>query len=462
MKRSLSQFADDALPRPHAHQEMGSFTMAVGISEARTAMACELLVDLRRPELGAFLADAAPETTGADPEAMRSALSRLRDGGSGDVELIPDADEYEAPAPDDEPVPEYEAPVPYHDDEPVFPEYDEPVPERGDGGGAPRTAHRAVLAARSPYFAAMLGGGLREGRARRPRVRLHDLDGPTLDAFLDYCYSGTVPVDAATVAPLLEFCDRVGGAASLARACAAILTQHVDASNAAGLAELAERVGARGLRERCAEALARAVAPPPPPPPVAEATRRGTRAPEAWPAVLEEAPPGSELMTLIVCDGCEAEVPFEHTGLELVPAGEWFCAHCVSQMMTARPPREAEAQAAAPAPMARDARPALDRAFSPVSVSNAEAWAAPDSPLQRELGALGHQDLVALVELVRRRDGGPALLEGALAELRATAARAEEIAPVGPRLWAEPAWGGVIGQTHTRAQLVAAEILDAR
>merc|ERR1719326_1284289 len=76
MKRSLSQFADDALPRPHAHQEMGSFTMAVGISEARTAMARELLVDLRRPELGAFLADAAPETTGADPEAMRSALSR--------------------------------------------------------------------------------------------------------------------------------------------------------------------------------------------------------------------------------------------------------------------------------------------------------------------------------------------------------------------------------------------------
>ena len=53
MKRSLSQFADDALPRPHAHQEMGSFTMAVGISEARTAMAHELLVDLRRPELGA-------------------------------------------------------------------------------------------------------------------------------------------------------------------------------------------------------------------------------------------------------------------------------------------------------------------------------------------------------------------------------------------------------------------------
>ena len=296
--------------------------------------------------------------------------------------------------------------MPRIDDEPVFPEYDEPVPERGDGGGAPRTAHRAVLAARSPYFAAMLGGGLREGRARRPRVRLHDLDGPTLDAFLDYCYSGTVPVDAATVAPLLEFCDRVGGAASLARACAAILTQHVDASNAAGLAELAERVGARGLRERCAEALARAVAPPPPPPPVAEATRRGTRAPEAWPA--------------------------------------------------------AEAQAAAPAPMARDARPALDRAFSPVSVSNAEAWAAPDSPLQRELGALGHRDLAALVELVRRRDGGPALLEGALAELRATAARAEVIAPVDPRLWAEPAWGGVIGQTHTRAQLVAAEILDAR
>ena len=49
-----------------------------------------------------------------------------------------------------------------------------------------------------------------------------------------------------------------------------------------------------------------------------------------------------------------------------------------------------------------------------------------------------------------------------LAELRATAARAEVIAPVDPRLWAEPAWGGVIGQTHTRTQLVAAEILDAR
>jgi hypothetical protein len=35
-----------------------------------------------------------------------------------------------------------------------------------------------------------------------------------------------------------------------------------------------------------------------------------------------------EEVTLLLCDGCDVEMPLEETGLSAIPAGDWFCPKC--------------------------------------------------------------------------------------------------------------------------------------
>lgn len=71
--------------------------------------------------------------------------------------------------------------------------------------------HKAVLAARSPYFAAMFGGDFREGQSDAPTVSVSWTSVKIVEAALSWCYIDVLQrphnvEDSALLAHLLEVC----------------------------------------------------------------------------------------------------------------------------------------------------------------------------------------------------------------------------------------------------------------
>jgi len=61
--------------------------------------------------------------------------------------------------------------------------------------------HRAVLAASSCYFHAMLTTGLAE--SRQSDIELHEVDAESVKALIDYAYTGSVPITPLNVQNLI-------------------------------------------------------------------------------------------------------------------------------------------------------------------------------------------------------------------------------------------------------------------
>ncbi|RCV39117.1 hypothetical protein SETIT_8G198000v2 [Setaria italica] len=114
------------------------------------------------------------------------------------------------------------------------------------------TAHRSILAARSPVFRAELFGWMKEKWAAQ--VRIDDMEPRVFGAMLHFIYTDSLPQiegDRRVMAQhLLVAADRyclVG----LKMICEDMLRNFIDTNTAATTLELAEQQGCRRLKERC-------------------------------------------------------------------------------------------------------------------------------------------------------------------------------------------------------------------
>jgi len=73
-------------------------------------------------------------------------------------------------------------------------------------GGREISCHRAILAARSPFFAAMFADHTEE--AKEKRVKFDDLDSDVIDEMLHYMYAGVSPNLKEMAPELLAAADR--------------------------------------------------------------------------------------------------------------------------------------------------------------------------------------------------------------------------------------------------------------
>ena len=92
--------------------------------------------------------------------------------------------------------------------------------------------HRNVLAVSSPYFMAMLSGGLAE--SQQGHVEIKEMDGKTLGLVLDYIYTGEVTLAEDTVQNLLSAANMFQ-LIPLRAGCADYMIKHVCSGNCIGV-----------------------------------------------------------------------------------------------------------------------------------------------------------------------------------------------------------------------------------
>ncbi|CAH1239521.1 IPP [Branchiostoma lanceolatum] len=110
--------------------------------------------------------------------------------------------------------------------------------------------HRAVVAACSPYFAAMLGGGMSE--AHRGQVELHAVEPDVFNMLLDFMYTGSIDVTVGNVQDLLAAADMFQ-LPDVISACTSFLRCQLHPSNAIGIYMYAE---AHACQDLCSASLA--------------------------------------------------------------------------------------------------------------------------------------------------------------------------------------------------------------
>ncbi|KAJ1276437.1 hypothetical protein BS78_05G214300, partial [Paspalum vaginatum] len=118
-------------------------------------------------------------------------------------------------------------------------------------GGEQFTAHRCVLAARSPVLMAELFGSMKENAAMAS-VRVDDIEPRVFRALLRFVYSDSLPeVDDDDVVGMAQHLLVAADRYSMQRMkvmCVAMLLKHMDASVLATTLTLAEQHGCEGLK----------------------------------------------------------------------------------------------------------------------------------------------------------------------------------------------------------------------
>ncbi|EEE51007.1 hypothetical protein OsJ_31636 [Oryza sativa Japonica Group] len=125
-------------------------------------------------------------------------------------------------------------------------------------GGETFTAHRLVLAARSPVFMVELFGPMKEGTTVN-KIHIFDMEAQVFRALLKFIYTDMLPEmdqedETAMVQHLLVAADKYG-LHRLKMICVEILSNHIDAYSVATILVLAEKHYCYGLKEACFEFL---------------------------------------------------------------------------------------------------------------------------------------------------------------------------------------------------------------
>lgn len=120
-------------------------------------------------------------------------------------------------------------------------------------------AHRCMLAACSPVFAAELFGPMKEGNAASGVVRVEDMDAEVFKALLRFTYTGLLPEtfkeDVVVCQHLLVAADRYN-MGRLKLICEQKLCEYIDIGTAATILTLAEQHRCEGLKKACFDFLA--------------------------------------------------------------------------------------------------------------------------------------------------------------------------------------------------------------
>ncbi|NXF30578.1 IPP protein, partial [Nyctibius bracteatus] len=106
--------------------------------------------------------------------------------------------------------------------------------------------HRLVLAASSPYFAALFAGGMKE--SGRDVVRIAGVEADTFHTLLDFIYTGVLSIAENNVQELIVAADMLQ-LTEVVELCCEFLKGHIDPLNCVGLLQFSEQVACRDLME---------------------------------------------------------------------------------------------------------------------------------------------------------------------------------------------------------------------
>lgn len=108
---------------------------------------------------------------------------------------------------------------------------------RISAGGCSFEAHRLVLAAASPYFAAMFAGGMNETTLEE--VKIEDVDGCAMETLLNYAYTAEVLIEESTVQSVLSAARRLQ-LDCVVEHCCRFIVDRLNAENCLGILQLAD------------------------------------------------------------------------------------------------------------------------------------------------------------------------------------------------------------------------------
>lgn len=106
--------------------------------------------------------------------------------------------------------------------------------------------HRLVLAASSPYFAALLAGGMKE--SGRDVVRIAGVEADIFGTLLDFIYTGVVSIGEHNVQELIVAADMLQ-LSEVVELCCEFLKGQIDPLNCIGLFQFAEQIACHDLLE---------------------------------------------------------------------------------------------------------------------------------------------------------------------------------------------------------------------
>ncbi|KAM4642663.1 actin-binding protein IPP [Discoglossus pictus] len=106
--------------------------------------------------------------------------------------------------------------------------------------------HKLVLAASSPYFAALLASGMKE--SSDDVVQIQGVDSSSFELLLDFIYTGSVNISTANVQELMTAADMLQ-LSQVVDLCCDFLKQHIDPSNCIGFFQFSEQLACQSLLE---------------------------------------------------------------------------------------------------------------------------------------------------------------------------------------------------------------------